>query len=338
MNFDKIKIILKDEPKFRFKQVFKAIFVDLIFDWNQNTTLPLYLRETLNKECPINIEAEVLGSKNSESLKALITLGGGSKIETVLLKHKDGRATVCVSSQVGCPMRCDFCATGKMGFKRNLETGEIIEQVLFWQRYLNNSNVGPKRLTNVVYMGMGEPFLNYDNVMESAKIINDKDGINIGARHISISTCGLVPGIKKFAKEKMQINLAVSLHAPNDKLRSELMPVNTKYPIKELMSEVKNYVNARSRQVMFEYLMIDGVNDSEYHAKELAKLMDNPLYVVNLIRYNQTGKFYPSSATAIKKFTNILMRNKIKVIQRYSFGSDINAACGQLAGINEKER
>jgi len=337
MNFDKIKIIIKDQPKFRLKQVFKAVFVDLISDWNENTTLPLSLRETLNKECPIDIKAKVFGSENSETLKALITLDDGSEIETVLMKHGDGRATVCVSSQVGCPMRCDFCATGKMGYKRNLDSGEIIEQVLFWQRYLHESGVEPRKLTNVVYMGMGEPFLNYDNVIESAKIINDKDGINIGARHISISTCGLVPGIKQFAKEKMQINLAISLHAPNDKLRSELMPVNSKYPIKELMSEVENYVSNRSRQVMFEYLMIDGVNDSEYHAKELAGLMNNPLYVVNLIRYNQTGKFHPSSATAIKKFTNILMREGIKVIQRYSFGSDINAACGQLAGMNEKE-
>jgi len=330
MNIKNIKITLADQPKFRLKQVYKAIFGDLISDWNENTTLPLALREVLNAECPLEIKSEISGSKKSETLKALITLEDGAKIETVLMKHKDGRATVCVSSQVGCPMGCRFCATGKMGYKRNLEAGEIVEQILFWQRYLRAGG-DKNRVTNVVFMGMGEPFMNYDNVMEAIKLINDKDVFNIGARHISISTCGLVNEINKFAKEKMQINLAISLHAPNDELRSELMPINKKYPLKKLMSVLENYAHNRSRQIMFEYLMIDGVNDSEYNAKELAKLMNHPLYVVNLIRYNPTGRYQPSSADAIRRFKNILLRAGVKVTQRYGFGADINAACGQLA-------
>jgi len=335
MNLKNLKIVLKGQPSFRFKQAFKAIFVDLITDWNDNTTLPLTLRETLNKECSLEIKSKIFDSRNSKAAKALITLQDNTKIETVLIKHKDGRATVCVSSQVGCPMGCNFCATGNMGYKRNLEASEIVEQVLFWQRYLHNGGNDPNKITNVVYMGMGEPFLNYDNVMESIRLINDKDGFNIGARHISISTIGLVNEINKFAKEKIQINLAISLHASNDKLRSELMPINNKYPLKELMSAVENYVNSRSRQVMFEYLMIDGINDSEYHAKELARLINHPLYVVNLIRYNPTGKYQPSSPSAIKKFENILLRAGIKVTQRHGFGTDIDAACGQLAGENK---
>lgn len=335
MNLENIKIILADQPKFRIKQALKAIFVDFISDWNDNTTLPLSLKKILNAECPLEIKSEIFGSKNSKTIKALITLEDNEKIETVLIKHKDGRITVCVSSQIGCPMGCKFCATGNMGYKRNLKTNEIIEQILFWQRYLRKSNNNQDRVTNVVYMGMGEPFLNYDNVMESIKLINDKDGFNIGARHISISTSGLVKEINKFSKEKMQINLSISLHAPNDKLRSELMPINNKYPLNKLMHAVENYVNNNSRRVMFEYLMIDGVNNSEYHAKELSALMNNRLYVVNLIRYNPTGKYKESSLWAIEKFKNILLRAGIKVTQRHSFGADINAACGQLAGKNK---
>jgi len=337
MNLNNLKNILADQPKFRFKQAFKAIFVDLISNWNDNTTLPLSLRDTLNTECPMEIEAEIFGSQNSETMKALITLDDNSKIETVLMRHKDGRATVCISSQVGCPLNCGFCATGTMGYTRNLEVGEILEQVLFWQRYLHNDSHDSSRVTNVVYMGMGEPFLNYDNVMESAKLINDKDSFNIGARHISISTSGLIDEINKFAKEKMQINLAISLHASNDKLRSELMPINNKYPLKKIMFAVENYVNDRSRQVMFEYLMIAGVNDSEQHAKELIALMNHPLYVVNLIRYNETGKYKSSSSDTIKNFKEVLTKAGIKVTQRHSFGTDIQAACGQLAGIKKHQ-
>jgi len=337
MKLDNLKMVLSDHPKFRFKQAYKAIFVDLITNWNQNTTLPLTLRETLNAECPLEIDSKIFGSKKSDTLKALLILADDTKIESVLIKHTDGRATVCVSSQVGCQMGCNFCATGKMGFKRNLTVGEIVAQVLFWQRALKSGTHGPTHVTNVVFMGMGEPFMNYDNVMGAVQIMNSTEALNIGARHISISTCGLIPEINKFAKEKMQINLAISLHGSNDAVRSSMMPVNRKYPLEDLMDAVGTYVEERKRQVMFEYLMIDGVNDTEYHAKELATLMDNPLYMVNLIRYNPTGgKYKPSTATSIRKFKNILMREGVKVTQRHTFGDDIDAACGQLAAKNQE--
>ena len=332
MNLENLQATLSGQPKFRFKQAWKAIFVDLISDWNDNTTLPLALRETLNEECSLEINAEIFDSEKSESIKALLTLEDDQKIETVLLRHKDGRNTVCLSTQVGCALGCLFCATGKMGFKRDLTVGEIILQVLLFSRYLKEKG-SERKITNIVFMGMGEPFLNYDNVMDAIKILNDKEAFNIGARHISVSTAGIVEGINKFANEKMQINLAVSLHASNDKLRSELMPIARKYSLSQLFEAIENYVENRSRQVMFEYLLIDGVNDSEYHAKELSQLMKHPLYVVNLIRYNPTGgKFRPSTATSIRKFKNILMREGVKVTERHEFGQDIKAACGQLAG------
>ena len=331
MDIESIKKILKDEQDFRVKQAWRAIFIDLVEDWKDNTTLPLALRERLNKECPLKIDAEIFGSKNSDSRKVLLTLSDGAKIETVLLMHNDGRRTVCVSSQVGCAMGCRFCATGKMGRERNLTASEIVTQVLFFVRYLKKENDPHPRVTNVVFMGMGEPFLNYDNVMTAIRTLNDKDGLNIGARHISISTSGIVDGIKKLIKEPLQINLAVSLHAPNDDLRSSLMPVNRWFPLNELFEAIDEYVLNNSRQVMFEYLMIDGVNDQEKQARELAELMQNHLFVVNLIRYNPTGTFQPSKPSSIRKFKNTLLRAGVKVTQRQTFGQDIDAACGQLA-------
>ena len=331
MNIYKLNEVLADQPAFRVKQAWQAIFVDLISDWNENTTFPLALREKLNKECPLDIRAEVFTSKGSDTAKALMILEDGKKVETVLMQHRDGRATVCVSCQVGCALGCTFCATGKMGLIRNLKADEIVGQVLFWQRYLDKNTKEHLRITNVVYMGMGEPFLNYDNVMDSIRTINDSNGLNIGARHISISTCGIIDGIKKLTKEKLQVNLAISLHAPTDKLRSELMPINNRYHLEDLLDVVDDYIEKRSRRVMFEYLMIEGINDKEYHARELIKIMDKPLYVVNLIKYNATGVYKASSKATIDKFKNILMKEGINVTQRYTFGGDIKAACGQLA-------
>lgn len=331
MNLEKLKLVLEKEPRFRYKQAWKAVFIDLISDWSENTTLPMTLREKLNRDYPLEIEAQIFGSKKSQSIKALLTLEDGQKVEAVLLRHKDKRNTICVSSQVGCPLACLFCATGKSGFKRNLTEGEIISQVLLFARYLKINDPG-KKITNVVFMGMGEPFLNYDIMMASIRIINDKDSFNIGSRHISVSTAGIVEAINKLSNEKMQINLAISLHASNDKLRSKLMPIARRYSLEKLMTAVENYVEKKNRQVMFEYLMIDGVNDSEVCAKELALIMKHPLYVVNLIRYNPTGKFKPSKAVSIKRFKNILLRAGVKVTERHEFGQDIKAACGQLAG------
>lgn len=329
MNFSCIEKVLKNEPKFRLKQVKRLVFFDLIDNWSKATTLSLDLREKLNKKCSLKINSKMFFSKDKKTIKALIELKDGLKIESVLMKHIDKRNTVCVSSQVGCALGCLFCATGKMGFKRNLEVDEIIEQVVLFARYLQKEK---QKITNIVFMGMGEPFLNYDNVINAIKILNDKQGFNLGARSFSISTAGIIDGINNLAKEKLQVNLAISLHAPDNKLRSKIIPVNKRYPLLKVLKSVDNYILKTKRKVMFEYLMIDNLNDKNEHAEKLARLMKKPLYFVNLILYNPTGDFKPSSKKRIKKFREILEKKGVHVGQRYSFGQDIKAACGQLAG------
>jgi len=335
MDLAKIEKILEKEPTYRLKQIKKAIFSNLIENWQETTNLPQKLRQKLLENCPIKeLKAEkILFSKDGQTIKVLFRLKDGLKIESVLMKHRDKRRTVCVSCQVGCSIGCKFCATGQKGFKRNLLSSEIIEQVLFFARLLKKSK---ERMTNVVFMGMGEPFLNYENVLEAIRILNNKEGFNLGARKISISTVGILEGIEKLAKEKLQINLAISLHAPNNKLRTKLMPINKIYPIEKILAAVDDYVKKTKRRAMFEYLMIDGVNDSEKEAKELAKILKRPLYFVNLISFNPIGhsKFKPSAGWKIKKFKEILTKTEIPVTQRHRFGQEIKAACGQLAGEN----
>lgn len=328
MDLNNLEKVLADEPKYRLKQANEAVFKNLISDWSEATFFSKDLRDKLNKECPLKIEADVLVSKKEDSVKARITVKDNLKIESVLMRHEDGRNTVCVSSQVGCPLGCLFCATGKMGFKKNLISDEIIEQVIFFDRYLKSEN---QKVTNVTYMGMGEPFLNYDNVLESIRILNDKEYFNIGARSISVSTSGIIDGIEKFSKEGLQVNLAISLHAPNNKLRKHLMPIDKKYPLEVVLKAVDKYIEKTNRQVMFEYVLIKDVNDSDECAEELSRLVKKPLYYVNLILYNATGIFKPSTTQRVQKFKEILKRNKIVFSQRYRFGDDIQAACGQFA-------
>lgn len=326
MEWKKLENILKQEPDYRINQVKKLIFHDLIEDWDRATNLSLSLREKLKKEFPLSIESKLFKSKDKQTIKGLIELEDGLKIETVLMLHKDNRSTVCVSSQAGCPLGCLFCATGKTGFQRNLTYWEISEQVLLFARYLKK-----KKISNVVFMGMGEPFLNYDNVMEAIKTINDPNCFNVGARKISVSTAGIFSGIEKLAEEGIQINLSISLHAANDELRSRIMPVNKKYPLGKVMDRVDKYIKKTKRKVMLEYLMIKGVNDSLKKAEELFQLIkDKPLYMVNLIRYNPTGVFKGSDARTIKAFKDYLEKRGIFTTQRYEFGKDIEGACGQL--------
>jgi len=329
MNIEKIEKVADSEPAFRLKQVKKAVFHGLIENWNEATTLPKNIRERLKKDVPLHIQAEIHPSKDSRTLKAAIKLEDGLLIETVLMKHTDKRNTVCVSSQVGCPLGCLFCETGKMGFKRNLTASEIVGQVLFFSRLLKDKE---EKVTNVVFMGMGEPFLNWENVKKAIEILNDDNCFGIGARKISVSTAGVIEGIEKLAEEFPQINLAISLHAPDEKLRSELMPVNKKYPLEKILRAVEEYIKKTNRKVMFEYVMIKDINDSEEQAKKLSRLLKRPLYMVNLIAYNLTGRFKASSPEKIKKFKNILEEAGIFTTQRYRFGTDISAACGQLAG------
>jgi len=328
MDISNLEKVLSSEPAFRIKQAKEAIFKNLIENWQDATFFSKDLREVLNKECPLSIKADILVSKEEDTIKAKITLKDNLEIETVLMRHEDNRNTVCVSSQVGCPLGCGFCATGMMGFKRNLDYLEIVEQVLFFERYLKKEN---QRVSNVVFMGMGEPFLNYENVLKAIRHINGKEGFNIGARSISVSTAGVVEGIKRFSEEGLQVNLAFSLHAPNDELRSSLMPINKKYPLKEVLLSIDEYIKKTKRQVMIEYMLIKDVNDSNEDAKELANIVKrNNLYFLNLILYNQTGRFEPSSFQRVKEFKNTLTHLKINFSQRYRFGDDIKAACGQF--------
>ena len=332
MDLGKLEQILTSEPAFRLKQAQKAVFGDLIEAWQEAAVLPLALRQKLTEECPLLIKSSVLVSSDSRTVKALITLADGLKVETVLMRYSD-RNTVCLSSMVGCPLACEFCATGKMGFKRNLTTDEITEQVLFFNRYLKKEN---QKVNSIVFMGMGEPFLNYDNVLGAIRILNSKDYFNIGARHISISTVGIIEGIEKLAKESLQVNLAISLHAPNEELRSKIMPISKKYPLAEVLRAVEDYLKATRRKIMFEYIMIKDVNDSLENAKELAILLSDlkpPIFMVNLISYNPTGVFKASSPERIKDFKAVLEESKIETVQRYKFGRGIKAACGQLTEL-----
>jgi len=340
MNFKKILKILEEEGQsaYRKKQIKKAVYVKLIDKWEEATDIPKKLQELLKKEIPIT-KLLIVSKKNSkDTSKLLFKTNDNNFIEAVLMRHipsiksqknyAKGRNTICISSQAGCPMNCAFCATGKLGFKRNLTSEEIVDQVLCFARLLKKEN---QKINNIVFMGMGEPFHNYDNVIDTVKILNDKDGFNLGVRHISISTCGIAPAIKKFADEKIQVNLAISLHAPNDKIRNKLMPVNKAYPLKKLFEAVDYYIKKTNRKVMFEYVLIDKINDSDENARELAKMMKTKLYHVNLIKYHDTGAFKSSSKKQRQKFFDILKKEGVSVTFRMSFGENISAACGQLA-------
>lgn len=327
MDLTDLDKVLAKETRYRIRQAREAVFQGLIENWMEATSLPVELRKKLNKQCSLSIKAQTFTTKRKDVVKARVTLKDGCSIESVLLRHSDDRNTVCVSSQAGCSLACKFCATGQMKFERNLHSLEIAEQVLFFARYLAREK---KRVSNVVFMGMGEPFLNYENVLESTRILNDKKGLNIGSRHISISTIGITEGIKKMAQDNPQLNLAVSLHAPNNRIRSQLIPSNKKYPIEVILRAVDDYIKKTRRKVMFEYLLIRRVNDSDAMAFELAKLMRKPLYFVNLILYNPTGTYSPSSFERVKNFKQHLKRSGIRFSQRYRFGEEVRAACGQL--------
>jgi 23S rRNA (adenine2503-C2)-methyltransferase len=333
MIFQSIKEALKNESPYRQKQAQKALLSDLIESWEQVSTLSLELRKKLKEAYPLpELKLKkLLVAEDEQTMKALLELADGQAIESVLMKHKDGRRTVCLSSQVGCQMNCQFCATGQQGFQRNLLPEEIIAQVLFFARLLKKEK---EKVTNVVFMGMGEPFLNYDNVLEAVKTINSPEGMNLGSRKISISTAGIPEAIEKLAQEPLQVNLAVSLHAPTNELRSKLMPINKTYPIEDILKAVDGYLIRTKRKVMFEYLMIDRINDNSEQAEDLIKIMKKPLYFLNLISFNPIGhcEFRPSPDWKIKEFGAILEKAGVFFTKRYRFGQEIDAACGQLAG------
>jgi 23S rRNA (adenine2503-C2)-methyltransferase len=321
-----------DLKPYRLRQLYHAATKELLGGVAEVTTLPKELRSamvergvTFSSLEPIDVRR----SRDAQTTKALFRLRDGMEVEAVLMEHYRNRTTVCISSQAGCAFACAFCATGQGGFNRNLTAGEIFDQARFFARELASRG---ERVTNVVFMGMGEPFHNYDAVMEAVALLNDPHGFGLGHRHITISTVGLVDKIDRFADERVQVNLAISLHAPTDELRSQLMPVNRRFPIAALMAACERYVRKTNRKVFFEYVMLTGVNDDAASAHALASLMRGHLYHVNLIPYNTTpdAAYGATPEKRIWEFAAILDAAGVPVTVRQNMGRDIAAACGQL--------
>jgi 23S rRNA (adenine2503-C2)-methyltransferase len=319
------------QPVYRAVQIWQGLYKQLWEGPEQFTSLPAALRQQLGDQFNFKalIPNQVLQSSDGETTKTLFDLGDHRAIEAVLMKY-DERRTLCISTQAGCAMGCVFCATGQMGFKRNLTSGEIVEQVLYYARLLK---LVDEHVTNIVVMGMGEPFHNYNATMAAINRLNDPQGMMLGERRFTISTVGLVPTIRKFADEKRQINLAISLHAANDTLRSQLLPVNHKYPIAELMSACREYIEKTKRRLTFEWALIYDVNDSVIDARELARLLHGMMCHVNIIPLNPTHRYSGQATTRQRAdaFRDILVEAGIPCTIRLRRGIDIEAGCGQLA-------
>ncbi|MDP9017140.1 MAG: 23S rRNA (adenine(2503)-C(2))-methyltransferase RlmN [Candidatus Eremiobacteraeota bacterium] len=317
---------------YRLKQLYRAAAKELAGSVGDVTVLPKELRARL-AELGFSFDSVeplvVQRSTDKQTTKGLFRLHDGAEVEAVLMEHHRDRNTVCISSQAGCAFACTFCSTGQAGFTRQLSSTEIFDQARYFARQLSEKG---ERITNIVFMGMGEPFHNYDAVMGAVALLNDGQGFGLGNRHITISTVGLVPQIDKFGDEHLQVNLAISLHAPNDEVRSGIMPVNRKWKLEELMAACERYIGKTKRKVFFEYVMLAGINDSQEHARELARLMAGHLYHVNLIPYNSTpdGPFAGTADEDIWKFAAVLDAAGVSTTVRQNMGRDIAAACGQL--------
>lgn len=316
------------EPKFRAKQVWEWLYTNSVSTFEQMTNLPMSLRTRLQNETRIGA-LELVAEQTSKdgTVKRLFRLDDGQLIESVLMAYEDDRRTACISTQAGCAMGCVFCATGQMGFARHLTSGEIVEQAA---RFAADLHARGERLSNVVFMGMGEPFHNYDSSLSAVRRLMDDFGI--GARHITVSTVGLVPQIRQFAEEGMQVGLAISLHAATDIERGELLPVNKRWPLDELMAACREYVEKTGRRITFEYALIRGQNDTPEQAHALGTLLQGILCHVNLIPLNPTGGFggAPSNMTAVEKFIAALAEYNVSATVRVRRGIDIDAGCGQL--------
>jgi len=330
------QIICKEGfPSYRTKQIFHWIQQKKVNSFREMKNLPKDILNWLDSNFLLEQIKYLHRIKSQDgSEKFLFQLYDNHLIESVFIKGKK-RNTICLSSQVGCLWHCLFCASGQGGFKRNLLAAEIIDQILSIER------ITKEKADNIVFMGMGEPFNNYNNVIKSIQIINSKDGLNIGIRKITISTCGIIPGIIKLSESPLQVELSVSLHSADDKTRTRLMPVNLRYPLKELISTCKYYTRRKNRQITFEYLMLDGINDSIEDANKLSKMISDFEAKVNLIYYNAlTAEKYlaPTDEKTISVFMEKLRSKHIPVTIRYSRGSDIQAACGQLRSQYQNDK
>ncbi len=319
------------QPGFRLKQIQQGLYNKLYATFDELENIPKNLRAELDDRFlinPLSLE-RVVKSRDGNTEKVLFKCLDGSLIEAVLMRFEH-RNSVCVSTQVGCPMGCVFCSTGQMGFQRNLSSGEILAQVIHFQRLLHTEG---EAVRNIVYMGMGEPFLNYEQVSKSLDALSDPERLGIGSRKITVSTVGVLPKIPKFGADHPQVNLAISLHAANDELRSQLLPANRIYPLHALMKACREYIAATNRKLTFEYALIDNVNDSLNQAQEFAELVQGMLCIVNLIALNPS-KDYPTPGSPrdqVEAFRQVLVDNGVQVTVRLRRGVEINAGCGQLA-------
>jgi 23S rRNA (adenine2503-C2)-methyltransferase len=321
VNLDRISELLDDEPSYRTRQVWEWAARGAS-SYGEMTNLPTSLRARLEDEVPFStLELVQEATSTDGTVKALFHTSEGHPVEAVLMRYRDGRRSVCVSSQSGCPLTCTFCATGQMRFRRNLSEWEILDQALHFRRL--------ERIDHVVFMGMGEPMLNVDAVVAAARRLPD---LGVTHRRTTISTVGWLPGLRRFVDEVEEpIRLAISLHAPADALRSELMPVNDRFPLEDVLGECRRYVELRRRKVFVEYVMLDGVNDTPEHARELVELLGDSVFKVNLIPYNPTGMYDGSSRERIAAFKAVLDAARLPSTVRLTRGRDIAAACGQLA-------
>lgn len=319
------------EKKFKAVQVFEWLYKKRVKSFDEMSNVKKETLEHLKSEFTFGDIKIVAKREGEDVIKYLFELEDSSKVEAVLMKHDYGNS-LCVSTEVGCNMGCTFCESGRMKKVRNLETYEMVLQILKIEEDIKI------RISHVVLMGIGEPFDNYDNVINFVSIINSGKGIDIGARHITISTCGIIPKIREFMKDGRQVNLAISLHASNDALRSRIMPINKAYPLKDLIEVLKEYIDATGRRVTFEYVLLHEVNDNYENAVELAKLLKGMNCYVNLIPYNETShiEYKKSSQERILAFYDTLKKNKINVTIRREFGAKLMAACGQLRSSYEE--
>ena len=314
-----------NDKKFRATQLYDFLYKKRIYNLDIMNNIPNNTKDKLREDFDFSFIKIIKKQEDTDVKKYLFELLDGNRIESVLMYHDYG-ISLCVSSQVGCNMGCRFCESGRLKKVRDLEPYEIIQQLLLIEKDVNI------RITHIVMMGIGEPFDNYDNIMNFIRIVTSNKGIDMGSRHITVSTCGIIPGINKFMEDFNQVNLAISLHAPNDELRNKIMPISKAYKLKDLMTTIKTYIKKTNRRVTFEYIMLDNVNDSLECAEELAKLLKGINCYVNLIPYNETEniEFKRSKKVQILAFYDILKKNNIAVTIRREFGGNVDAACGQL--------
>jgi 23S rRNA (adenine2503-C2)-methyltransferase len=339
LTFEELTTALADlnEPAFRATQIWRAVFKDLVSSYSETTTLSKVLRQRLEDAIPWigTTTLKTLPSSDHQTTKLLLELIDSETIEVVVMRYAK-RNTACISTQVGCAMACKFCATGQSGFTRDLTTGEIVDQVLASARLLHSEG---QRLSNVVFMGMGEPLANYESTLEAIRILNDPRGFALGARSFTVSTVGIIPGIRRLSQESLQVNLAVSLHTADETLRSQLVPINHRYPVAEIVRACRAYVRATHRRVTFEVALIAGVNDSDSHAKQVAEALHGVLCHVNIIPYNSIADsdWQASPNERVQAYAHIIESVGYPVTIRQSRGTDIQAGCGQLRAEETKQ-